>query len=78
MFEDAVITPYGTTYDRAAIVTALRHSREDPLTRQPLSESQLVPNRGITEAVLRYRQSVDGGAVQDTVEVASVVKCNRE
>ena len=56
MFEDAVITPYGTTYDRPAIVTALRHNPEDPLTRQPLTEAQLVPNRVIAEAVERYRK----------------------
>ena len=57
MFEDAVITPYGTTYERSAIVTALRHHQEDPLTRQPLTEAQLVPNRVIAEAVERYRKS---------------------
>ena len=57
MFDDAVITPYGTTYERTAIVTALSHNQEDPLTRQPLTVTQLVPNRVITEAVERYRKS---------------------
>jgi len=57
MFEDAVITPYGTTYERTAILTALRHNQEDPLTRQPLTAAQLVPNRVIAEAVERYRKS---------------------
>ena len=57
MFEDAVITPYGTTYERTAILTALRHKQEDPLTRQPLAVAQLVPNKVIAEAVERYRKS---------------------
>ena len=57
MFEDAVITPYGTTYERTAVVAALHHNREDPLTRQSLTVAQLVPNRVIVEAVERYRKS---------------------
>ena len=52
-----MITPYGTTYERSAIATALRHNQEDPLTRQPLTVAQLVPNRAIADAVERYRKS---------------------
>ena len=65
VFEDPVTTPYGTTYDRAAIVEALRHAKEDPLTRKPLSETRLVPNKDIADAVKRYRQDT-GAAVNVT------------
>ena len=59
MFEDPVTTPDGITYERAAIVRALRHYKQkDPLTTEALSVGKLAPNTDIADAVKRYRQSV--------------------
>ncbi|XP_024932733.3 E3 ubiquitin-protein ligase CHIP isoform X2 [Ziziphus jujuba] len=55
VFRDPVITPSGVTYERSVI---LNHFKEvgnfDPVTREPLEESQLVPNLAIKEAVQAF------------------------
>ncbi|KAG5586680.1 hypothetical protein H5410_047114, partial [Solanum commersonii] len=51
-FYVTVITPSGVTYERALILDHLQKvGKFDPVTRQPLKESQLVPNLAIKEAV---------------------------
>ncbi|XP_021907267.1 E3 ubiquitin-protein ligase CHIP [Carica papaya] len=55
IFRDPVIVPSGVTYERAVIVDHLRKvGKFDPITREPLDESQLVPNLAIKEAVQAY------------------------
>lgn len=55
IFRDPVITPSGLTYERAVILDHLQKvGRFDPITRTPLSPSQLVPNLAIKEAVRDY------------------------
>lgn len=52
IFRDPVITPSGLTYERAVILDHLEKvGMFDPLTREPLRPSQLVPNLAIKEAV---------------------------
>ncbi|KAK4731694.1 hypothetical protein R3W88_024682 [Solanum pinnatisectum] len=52
ILRDPVITPSGVTYERALILDHLQKvGKFDPVTRQPLKESQLVPNFAIKEAV---------------------------
>ncbi|WMV46767.1 hypothetical protein MTR67_040152, partial [Solanum verrucosum] len=52
ILRDPVITPSGVTYERALILDHLHKvGKFDPVTRQPLKESQLVPNLAIKEAV---------------------------
>ncbi|XP_060180875.1 E3 ubiquitin-protein ligase CHIP [Lycium barbarum] len=52
IFRDPVITPSGVTYERAVIVDHLQKvGKFNPVTREPLKESQLVPNFAVKEAV---------------------------
>ncbi|XP_044494735.1 E3 ubiquitin-protein ligase CHIP [Mangifera indica] len=52
ILRDPVITPSGVTYERAVILEHLQKvGNFDPITREPLKESQLIPNLGIKEAV---------------------------
>ncbi|KAK4409162.1 E3 ubiquitin-protein ligase CHIP [Sesamum angolense] len=51
IFRDPVITPSGFTYERAVILDHLQKvGRFDPITRESLYPSQLVPNLAIKEA----------------------------
>ncbi|XP_060176679.1 E3 ubiquitin-protein ligase CHIP-like [Lycium barbarum] len=55
IFRDPVIAPSGFTYERAVILDHLRKVGEfDPITREPLYPSQLVPNLAIKEAVRAF------------------------
>ncbi|KAL0460439.1 UNVERIFIED_CONTAM: E3 ubiquitin-protein ligase CHIP [Sesamum latifolium] len=55
IFRDPVITPSGVTYERAVILDHLQKvGKFDPITRDPLYPSQLVPNLAIKEAVTAY------------------------
>ncbi|KAL2239661.1 E3 ubiquitin-protein ligase CHIP isoform X1 [Sesamum indicum] len=55
IFRDPVITPSGVTYERAVILDHLQKvGKFDPITRDPLYPSQLVPNLAIKEAVRAY------------------------
>ncbi|TGZ73506.1 hypothetical protein CRM22_001480 [Opisthorchis felineus] len=49
---DPVITPSGITYDRRSILAHLRKvGHFDPISHQPLTENQLIPNRIMKEVV---------------------------
>ncbi|XP_011089031.1 E3 ubiquitin-protein ligase CHIP isoform X2 [Sesamum indicum] len=55
IFRDPVIAPSGFTYERAVILDHLQKvGRFDPITRESLYPSQLVPNLAIKEAVSAY------------------------
>ncbi|KAH6814421.1 carboxyl terminus of HSC70-interacting protein [Perilla frutescens var. frutescens] len=55
IFRDPVITPSGVTYERAVILDHLQKvGKFDPITRETLFPSQLVPNLAIKEAVRAY------------------------
>ncbi|RDX94840.1 E3 ubiquitin-protein ligase CHIP, partial [Mucuna pruriens] len=55
IFHDPVITPSGLTYERAVILEHLHKvGKFDPITREPLDPSQLVPNLAIKEAVQAF------------------------
>lgn len=55
IFRDPVITPSGVSYERAVILEHLQKvGKFDPITREPLYQSQLVPNLAIKEAVRAY------------------------
>ncbi|KAL6967956.1 RING-type E3 ubiquitin transferase [Sarracenia purpurea var. burkii] len=55
IFRDPVITPSGVTYERAVILDHLQKVGQfDPITRQPLYQSQLIPNLAIKEAVQAF------------------------
>ncbi|XP_021633314.1 E3 ubiquitin-protein ligase CHIP isoform X2 [Manihot esculenta] len=55
IFRDPVITPSGVSYERAVILNHLQKvGKFDPVTREPLDPSQLIPNFAIKEAVQAY------------------------
>ncbi|GKU85954.1 hypothetical protein SLEP1_g550 [Rubroshorea leprosula] len=55
ILRDPVITPSGVTYERAVILEHLEKvGRFDPITRERLLPSQLVPNLAIKEAVQAF------------------------
>ncbi|KAL8250038.1 hypothetical protein R6Q59_033731 [Mikania micrantha] len=55
IFRDPVITPSGLTYERAVILDHLEKvGKFDPITRESLLPSQLIPNLAIKEAVGAY------------------------
>ncbi|GMP90262.1 hypothetical protein CsSME_00041471 [Camellia sinensis var. sinensis] len=55
IFRDPVISPSGITYERGVILDHLQKvGTFDPITREPLSESQLMPNLAIKEAVQAF------------------------
>ncbi|XP_020571493.1 E3 ubiquitin-protein ligase CHIP-like [Phalaenopsis equestris] len=55
IFWDPVITPSGITYERRALLDHLQKmGKFDPITREPLSSHQLIPNLAIKEAVRGY------------------------
>jgi hypothetical protein len=54
--DDPVITPNGTSYDRAQILLWLEEHSTDPFTREPLSSNQLVANRNLSAAIAYYRR----------------------
>ncbi|WZZ42065.1 hypothetical protein YC2023_038324 [Brassica napus] len=55
IFRDPVISPSGVTYERAAIREHINKvGKFDPITREKLDPSKLVPNLAIKEAVASY------------------------
>ncbi|CAI9770676.1 unnamed protein product [Fraxinus pennsylvanica] len=58
IFRDPVITPSGVTYERAVILDHLQKvGNFDPVSREPLDQSQLVPNLAIKEAVRAFLET---------------------
>lgn len=52
---DPVITPAGITYEKAVLLQHLHGGNHfEPVTREPLEESQLYPNKMIVDAVDAY------------------------
>ncbi|CUT98984.1 STIP1 y and U box containing protein 1 [Echinococcus multilocularis] len=55
LMRDPVITPSGITYDRHSIEAHLRQvGHFDPITRQPLTQDQLVPNLAMKEVISKF------------------------
>ena len=59
LMEDPVITPYGTTYERAAILNWLKKNNTDPLTKKKLSKDMLITNYALRSAIQEYKQSLN-------------------
>ncbi|EFJ41795.1 hypothetical protein VOLCADRAFT_67840 [Volvox carteri f. nagariensis] len=55
IFRDPVVVPSGRSYERSALLEHLKKvGRFDPISRQPLSEEQLVPNVSLRAAIELY------------------------
>lgn len=57
---DPVITPYGHSYERAAILHHLNHRHVDPMTTLPLQPAQLIPNIKLREACEEFIENARG------------------
>ena len=55
---DPVITPYGTTYERSAILNWLKKSKTDPLTKKKLTADMLITNFALRDAIQEYKDSL--------------------
>ena len=58
LFDTPVMTREGDTYERCAIVQYVRQNQCDPFTRQPLTESDLIPNTAVLSAVHKYKKKI--------------------
>ncbi|KAM7536802.1 hypothetical protein Aperf_G00000085611 [Anoplocephala perfoliata] len=55
LMQDPVITPSGITYERESIQAHLRQvGHFDPVTRQPLTQDQLIPNLAMKEVISKF------------------------
>ncbi|EGX43783.1 hypothetical protein TWF173_008595 [Orbilia oligospora] len=60
---DPVVTKNGHSYDRPVIMDHLRRSNTDPLTREPLSVSDLRPNLALKQVCAEFLEENAGWAV---------------
>jgi STIP1 family protein 1 len=55
VFREPVITPSGCSYERSALLEHLsKVGKFDPITRQPMSESDVTLNVGLRNATQQY------------------------
>ena len=54
VMHDPVMTPSGASYERVGLLRHLRAAGVDPLTREPLTEKQLIPNVGLRNACSEF------------------------
>lgn len=62
VMHDPVITPSGQSYERVGLLKHIRNAGVDPLTREPLTEKQLVPNVALRVACSEFLEN-NGWAV---------------
>jgi len=67
--EDPVVDPEGNTYERRAIEEWLSRNSTSPVTRSPLSVTDLVPNRALRDAI---EQSRNGGTARVAVAAKEI------
>ncbi|KAL0024280.1 hypothetical protein WJX79_002681 [Trebouxia sp. C0005] len=55
VFRDPVMTPSGLSYERSALVEHLKKvGAFDPITREAMTASQVIPNVALRNATLQY------------------------
>ena len=59
IMEDPVITPYGTTYEKSAIIDWIKKNKTDFKTKQVLEEDMLVTNYILKVAIKDYKESLN-------------------
>jgi STIP1 homology and U-box containing protein 1 len=62
VMHDPVVTPSGASYERVGLLKHLKATGLDPLTREPLKESQLYPNVALRNACATFLEE-NGWAV---------------
>ena len=58
IMEEPVITPYGTTYEKEAIIEWIKKHKTDYKTNRLLSEDMLVTNYILKVAIKNYKESI--------------------
>ena len=57
LFTDPVITPYGHTYEREALMEYMRQNGpKDPIAQQSLDPSRLTPNTALKSIIQNFKQ----------------------
>ena len=57
IMENPVITPYGHSFERKAIVEAINRKGECPITRKKLEIKDLIPNYSLKTAIENYKKT---------------------
>ena len=68
IIEDPVIAPDGYTYEKSTIIKHLQMYGNSPMTRQPLDESQLIPNRALRDAIQAWTEQSNAGSGENPNE----------
>ena len=58
IMEEPVITPYGTTYEKSAIIDWIKKNKTDFKTKNLLTEDMLVTNHILNVAIKDYKESI--------------------
>ena len=59
IMEEPVITPYGTTYEKNAIIDWIKKNKTDFITKNALNEDMLVTNYILKVAIKDYKESLN-------------------
>ena len=59
IMEEPVITPYGTTYEKKAIIDWIKKNKTDFQTKNLLTEDMLVPNYILKVEINKYKESLN-------------------
>ena len=59
IMEEPVITPYGTTYEKSAIMDYISKNKKDFMTKKHLDEKMLVTNYILKVAIKNYKESLN-------------------
>lgn len=60
IMHDPVMVPSGHTFDKKTLVDYISQHGQNPLTREQLSEAQLIPNRALREAIEKFKSDHPG------------------
>jgi STIP1 family protein 1 len=55
--ENPVITPYGHSFERKAIVEVINRNGKCPITRKKLGIKDLIPNYSLKTAIENYKKT---------------------
>ena len=58
LMKEPVVDHEGNTYEKEAIIKWLNRTQTSPITRSPLTESQLKPNRALKDAIEDYKEVI--------------------
>ena len=59
IMNEPVITPYGTTYEKTAIIDWIKKNKTDFKTNKFLNEDMLIPNYILKVAIKNYKESLN-------------------